>query len=364
MRKALFLLCCGALASCDSQGGVILGNLPVIEPVMPVWSAGDASFRFQAEVRTAAGGEPVPDTVAVSVVFNRALPPGQSPLPHIAAARRDPANPTRFSVDATSFGPYLDTQVVQFFWMAESTQSNGDLLRLAESPEQSFMVGCSGNVTNDQLAAEQTAVLARFGGVTTAANILAMGFVPTHGFACFRGMGVAFIRSDIAVDTVLSDDHIPQPGQPDLLFFAPNPAAPAAAVSEALVPDDPYTFIGWAYAGVVGPEPVASRFSPDNPFSLSRRPRLRCMIPYQEWMIHEAGVHTPDGGFDPEPPGTSHPFEPGISHPRLWDIHIWADTASGIPRLSILNEPTAGNPSPAAGIVAPEGSFFYPPMNP
>ena len=100
------------------------------------------------------------------------------------------------------------------------------------------------------------------------------------------------------------------------------------------------------------------------PTSLPNFPDIKGFcIPNHEWFFHEAGVHTADGGFSPGIP----PNPVGVPHARLWDVHLWLNTATGVPRFGICNnedpdgrECDGGAVTPANGFVPPVDSFFYP----
>lgn len=185
--------------------------------------------------------------------------------------------------------------------------------------------------------------------------LLGRGYLPSHQFVSFAGMGVAFAHVSALLppnlidlmDTLTPGDV---PFRPTLLFYAPRPGANQAQVTEPVLPDTPYRLIGVAFA---------RPYDPDNP------PDFGC-IPREAFFVHNAGWHMLDGGFInqavAEPvPGAVVPVRPrlglvdprrtGIWHGRLWDIHIWLRPLGETPRVSACDL-TPGN--------APPASFFTP----
>jgi hypothetical protein len=169
-------------------------------------------------------------------------------------------------------------------------------------------------------------------------------YVPSHLFQSFVGQGVAFARPFEAFTGVNFT-----PTEPLLLLYAPPAATLAAAAAEPLIPDLPYTLIGFAYA---------FHYDPSGP------PSFDCM-PREAWFVHEAGWHPASGGFFPQTftednLGDSDPdFPPLIAnpgdlrfgapwHPRLWDVHLFI-RPGGVPLLAACN--------PAAGVAPPPDAF-------
>jgi len=181
------------------------------------------------------------------------------------------------------------------------------------------------------------------------------GYVPTHSFVSFRGMGVAF-----AVSEPLRPKELIEMGEsiglpqftlkPHLLLYAPN-STNEQQITEPLFPDFPYTLIGFAFA---------SPYDPAGP------PVFGCM-PRETWFVHEAGWHLPNGGFiiqdiDESAPGNQNPRLPspifippndlrfgGIWHPRLWDVHLWINSntsTSDTPIVSMCNRTPGLSPLP------------------
>jgi hypothetical protein len=240
--------------------------------------------------------------------------------------------------------------VLRFEWLVESVSSQGQANPVARSGLKRFHVGCAD--PSQFLRADQAAVLSRFGGLSTTAQILQSGYLPSHPTVhdllpvnrVFKGMGVAFARAqDLAAAGNFEPSGLPQSGQPNLLLFLPS--ATVAGRPDLSRPDATYSLIGWAYAVNLTTAP--------GPFP----PSVGC-FPLHEWFFHEAGVHTLDGGFS-----LGVASAPGVPHERLWDLHVWARPDSGIPELAILNVTGAGGATtPSAGFEAPEGSFFHPPI--
>lgn len=212
-------------------------------------------------------------------------------------------------------------------------------------------------------------------------RLIGRGYLPSHNFVSFAGMGVAFAHtSAILPDALVTLLDALTPGEvpfrPSLLFYAPNPNATQAQVTESLIPDTPLRLIGIAFA---------------RPYVPGTPPAMGC-IPREAFFVHEAGWHMPDGGFiglavNEPAPGATDPGQPllppgdprrfGIWHGRLWDIHIWLRPIGELPRVSACNlELQAGMPPdffadgnvgtcapglpriPALGAQFPAGGFF------
>jgi hypothetical protein len=240
--------------------------------------------------------------------------------------------------------------------------------------------------TRSALAAEQAHILERFGGLTRIQDILAAGYIPTHGAASIENVGVAFTRIvDVPVLMPGAPALPPKEGEPNLLMFAPAsgatdtvtvcpvPAIPdrpcpvdlvaatrpgSPAVTDALWADEPYVLAGWGYTARIDSGAGAA-------FPLDQPPTLAFVTP-QQWFVHEAGWHNLDGTFAIDrglidPPGApSHAkdgppqLHAGAPHGRFWDVHLWVDRAAGVPVVSM------SSPTPIAGITVPPGSFAYP----
>ncbi len=248
-------------------------------------------------------------------------------------------------------------------------------------------VGCAGSrhapttqgPPQSGLQAEQRQILSRFGGLTRVQDILAAGYVPTHGATSIRDVGVAFTRIvDVPVLLPGTPALPPRLGAPNLLMFAPAagatdtvtvcpvPASPdrpcpvdlravtrpgSPTVTDALWADEPYVLVGWAYTARMDSGPGAA-FPRDQP------PTLDIIEPGQ-WFVHEAGWHNLDGTFAIDRAfvrplaGPPHPHA-GAPHGRFWDVHLWVGRSTGIPVVSM------SSPTPIDGITVPDGSFVYP----
>ena len=338
----------------------IVGNFPVIEPDIPEWTQDSPRFNFTARV-TRGNGQSIPDSLTVKLTFFRVVSGGLVPTISVVTATRSNADENRFVANVTNFAPFPNTQSIEFFWLVETTDGSGEVVKVAETNHQRFQIGCPTGPT-PQLVADQNLILTQFGGLTTIAEIASAGYVPTHNFLTFRGMGVAFARPNVLLDSV---NHTPQLGTPDLLLFSPS-ATTGQVDSVDLLADEPYSLIGWAYGAAVGQDSsnnTDARFTPGAPFTLSNRPQLGCM-PHEAWFIHEAGWHLHDGGFDvDETPGSELVGPIGsIYHRRIWDLHLWLTTTGNlqVPRLTQFNEPTPNTPVPGFGATFPAGGFFIP----
>jgi hypothetical protein len=174
-------------------------------------------------------------------------------------------------------------------------------------------------------------VLARLGRLTTLrdpadeAMLAARGYqLPAHGFTSLGGMGLAVQPADFLLNPL-------KPGNPDLLFYEPSPAA--EDVTDSTGPDFPYRLRGWGYITW---------------YDYDQHPTFLPCMARRDWFIHERGVHTLDGGMDATPPpedvhgtasGNTPPVpsatRPGVGHPRWWDIHFWV--GDRVPTVSLLN---------------------------
>jgi hypothetical protein len=158
------------------------------------------------------------------------------------------------------------------------------------------------------------------------------GWRLSHGLVVLAGAGA------VAVDNPAAKDPMPQ-----ILLYAPSPSSSPADWLDFDGPDGPYTLVGWAY------------FAPYEPGS--QPPRRPC-IAASEWLVHEAGWHTRDGGMTLTPGAAAEPprrqLEAGVHfwHPQVWDIHFWAGD-DGVPTVSFAN-PNARK----GGLELPEGTFF------
>jgi hypothetical protein len=329
-------------AACD-----FVTQFPVITSFPPTWEA-TTPTKILAATITQNNGELDP-RLRVRCEFSFERPAGTLQPPNVRSvpAQRIAGNDYNCTL---TLGPSLrNNHVLVFEWLVESVNQQGEATPVARSGVKRFHVGCPIDDPTEFLRLDQAQVVSALGALTTVAQILAAGYVPTHSTfldqfpvnRVFRGMGVAFARAqDLAATGNFVPSGPPQSGHPNLLLFLPS--ATVAGRPDLSRPDATYRLIGWAYA--------ANRVTVPGPFP----PNTGC-FPLHEWFFHEAGVHTLDGGFSL---GVS--SAPGVPHERLWDLHVWARPNS-IPELAILNVTTAGGATtPSAGFVAPVGSFFHP----
>lgn len=227
---------------------------------------------------------------------------------------------------------------------------------LGDSGVQSATLDCPSPLP--ALRAEQAAVMGAFPAPMTFAQIVAAGFVPTHGAASTRGMGVAFMRmssvgSDLAGSLESAMANLPAPtfGTPDILLFMPSGSGSAV---EDQLPEPSYTLIGWAYGQSIRirsakPLPPSGGRAALDPRPVQPRPVLPC-VPHHQWFVHASGIHHPTGAFTP---AAVPPPVPAVFHPDIWDIHFFAG-ADGTPRMAI-DDPVRSVP----GLASPRNAFYY-----
>ncbi len=361
------------LAACPPELGAVLA--PFAEPVIaadpPTFpSASQVDFTATIEVNEQAyeitrvyvtwGRHGLPDTrfLAANRGDTQVISGGLSRS--VWAASQTIAGDSTFVPSATLVG---------FRWGVDYKLRGGQDSATVETTPRTVRVGCPDGATAATLAADQAAVTAGFGGITNPhVNPL---LTPTHGFVSFAGVGVAFLVNGAPSPPVL--------GSPTLLLFAPTVGSNPSGITEPVIPDPPYTLIGWAYAPAYAP---------------GSEPVLGC-LPREAWFIHEAGYHPPNGGFTPTPPGEPAPgaapgaappwivcapsapppggcppfvgclptcSAPGIPHGRFWDIHLFA-TPSGTAAIGVVDGTGNAGINPAggpAGAGFPPGSFFFP----
>jgi hypothetical protein len=322
------------------------------DPEDPGWREADNPKTLAAKVSNLDESEF--EILEVFVTWSR-LPfdPRNETNVHRVSATREAPGSKRWIATFPATEQLPDTQEINYNWHLNYRNRQTNALQSIISFVRTFQIGCSGNNWEKVLLADQQTVVATFGGLTTPEQIAGAGYVPSHGYKCFKGMGVAFVLPDVRT---LTGGHSPQLGRPDLLFFSPNPGASEEDAKEPLFPDPPYTLIGWAYA---------FEFNP------AVHPRWQCM-PFDSWFVHEAGWHLPNGGFIPTPPSESTPGSQvatpplgqlppigGVWHPRLWDLHIWRN-GNQVPALDIFSH----TGEPAVGDGFPAGSFFRLPLSP
>lgn len=348
-RMLVVGLACLSLSSCD-----LVGSFPVIGANPVPFGSRTVGKVLTASI-TQRGVRMTDPALAVSCALSlRVTPSSATPITTVAAVQGAGTSwscPLPAAFDALIH----PNQVLQLQWLVMSGTTT-----VADSGVIESMIDCPNPVPT--LMAEQGAVLGAFPAPMTFNQIIAAGFVPTHGATSFSGMGVAFIRassagSDLAssAESAMANLGTPTFGTPDLLLFVPT--GTGAAVTDPLGPDNPYRLIGWAYAQTVrirSAKPIAPSGAPaaGDARPLQPRPVLPC-VAHHEWFQHASGFHENNGGFTP----AATPFRiglPTVFHPDIWDIHFFVG-AGGLPRLGILN------PSPPAipGIGAPANSFYY-----
>lgn len=337
-------------------------------PADPGWSEGTTTLTLTAEVNNPDPSKYSVD--AVTLVISRlgpvAIPDDLHGALNFQASRSDNTEPEQWTATMPADFLVHNSEMVWYQWKFSYTDlSNPRPNTGGISFPQVFQVGCQGiDSVGTLLRKDEAMVFAKYSYITRVDQMTAAGYGnPTHGFVCLKRMGVAFASGD--------PHNIPgpQPGAPAMLIFAPNPATHGGALEDA-IPDEPYTLIGYVYGKV--------------PYdSLHKPTELGCMIPWQDWFIHEAGWHPSDGGFIPTPPSCYHfypvggnplnPPRPGYDHcpppsspiinpvlpqwhGRVWDIHIWHNPSGGEPGLGIFD---FFNRIPE-GKTIPNGSFFYP----
>ena len=232
------------------------------------------------------------------------------------------------------------------------------------------LAGCNGGIQCGpvlaalQLQTTANDLAARY---PTMGRAVTDGFLPSHAYVSFAGMGVTMFQpADLADGVFNTTNRTPDLLEPNLLFYSPGPAPgpnPNPLVAGGftdLYPDAPYTLIGWGYA---------------QSFAPGQRPVLGCIDP-AAWFVHEAGWHLSNGGYTATPPPGETPATLGtmtinappglppvtinpptlglIWHPRFWDLHVWINGAN-VPALGIFNNGAGG---PAAGAALPGNAFF------
>jgi hypothetical protein len=262
--------------------------------------------------------------------------------PHVFTVQPPAAQAGRVSITLPSTLQFAPGQLVTAKWFVDYMVRNGGTDTATVSATVSARQDCTSRQVRTFLTSLQAGVVNPVNFPQTLANpadlarLLSLGFTPSHGFRSFRGQGVAFA----AVVPVLTGINLSPPTTPQLLFYAPPATAPATAVEEPVVPDFPYSLIGFAFA---------SQYDPSGP------PTFGCM-PREAWFVHEAGWHPADGGFipqevtestfgDADPALPPYPRVDAVWHGRMWDVHLFIRPTEQ-PVLSACN-PAAGAPLPA-----------------
>jgi hypothetical protein len=353
-----------ALPACD-----IVKQLPVITADVPQFSTGGPAMALTASITQDNG--PIDDALVVRCTVSRRLTPTRSGPVITLPAQRGPGNRWRCPLTRPVEQQLRRSHQIDYQWLVFSRDGAGQLLKVAETELQTELLDCR---TDPQAALlpVMANMLTRFPGDVTVQQIVAAGFLPSHGFASLRGLGVAFVKaSDGASAIDLADAAPVNINEPNLLLFRANPAANTATISDPLLPDEPYRLIGFAYAQAISgrsalPLPPDGRPLTDRP--QQPRPAVAC-IPHHEWMIHAAGFHMPDGSFRTGQPPQSPlpgviPELPkavlGLRHNALWDLHVFIGT--GRPVIAITDTRRVdGNRVPfPGGLPSPADAFFYP----
>ncbi len=249
-----------------------------LDPEDPQWREG-----AEAKVLRVTARNPNEDTLTVRVEFHRPVL-GEAPGARGEGAATDLGDGMYGYTLTAEDRPdtYLRGQLVRYRWIAQARDKEGDPRPGAETLWRSFRVGCSTQQIQGMLEADQERNVEAFDGLD-AVRLGTLGYVPTHGAAVLKGLGVTYYKP------------VSQFGEPHLLFFVPN-----GVLGQRLA--------GWGYA---------------YPFDPLRWPRKACH-PFEGWFVHEAGWHAPNGDFFPTPPGTVIlPPSGSVWHGRIWDMHVW-----------------------------------------
>lgn len=367
-KAGLCVLAGLALASCD-----LFASLPVISAAPPAFDFDNPVKILNADI-TQRGARLAEPALAVSCEVSLRLGPGRSTPVTSVPAVQTAGNRWLCRLPDAFSRTVRRSQVLQFQWLVKSGTTN-----VADTGVIEELLDCDDPA--GRMRAEQAAVVGLFADPDniTAAQLMGMGFLPTHGATSYDGMGVAFIRvadfvgdiQNVAQRTTAARGQLanlrgPALGTPDLLLMLPTGAG--AAIEDVRGFDNPYQLIGWAYAKSIGPaeaQPLPPTGAPaggdTNP--VLRRPALRC-VPHHEWFLHTAGFHRSDGTFSPRSsPLAASPEDvaarvaapPPIFHPHLWDVHLFR-SEDGIAKFGIV-DPTPGAPG---GIASPPNAFYYP----
>lgn len=346
----------GLVISTVISGCELITVLPVIQEQPVGFTSSSDDMRLVATIQQR--GQPISDALRVRCVVSLELTPTvRSPDVTVAGQRM------AGSVWNCPFPDSLRNQVranqsIVFRWRVLSRDSQGDDLVVAETADRRFLLDCPGGQAAAMIA-ENIAVTNRYAGLSTAAEIAAAGFLPSHNFASTRGLGVAFVRASDAPSAVsLASAGPPILGAPNLLIFMPQPGRNVTDV----LPDDPYTLTGWAYAQPLRgdralPRPPSGARDAGDSRPEQPRPTLNC-VPHHEWMLHAEGIHLVDGGFHTGltqtlPGGFIVPVL-GLPHTALWDLHVWRAPTGSQAVISLFA------PVDTPGVSAPADAFFYP----
>jgi hypothetical protein len=361
----LSVLLASLLAGCD-----IVENLPVVTPGPVTIAPGNVTNVLTATITR--NGARLPASLIAACEIDEQITPTRF---------RALASITAIQGPGTSFSCLIPNMVsrritsahnIRTRWQVFSPRQGQPPLKIAETPHVETQLGCDAAARTVALNAMRDAAFRALPLTSlppTAAGLPQWTFeditrniyAATHGPVQFEGMGVAFIRKPAAgVGAVASatgmNFGLPNPtGAPDLLLFLPRPGANVTD----LIPDDPYTLVGWAFAqtitGARTPLPPTGAPAATDPASgQQRRPILTC-VRHHEWMIHAKGVHRLDGRFSV---GAGSAF--GIEHNALWDVHFFlspAGSPAGVTEVAITRSRggliTGGVPFDA-------NAFFHP----
>jgi hypothetical protein len=376
-RAAALSAACLTLNSCDL--GQIVARLPVIAPNALTLVPGTGVSSSSARI-TQAGG---PLDPALLVTCTLELQQGRRPTDITVLAS---FSATPFSDDrsrwlctvptgqSASIRPNMRGRMI---WQVFSPSGSGDPTLLGEAQGPFTLSGCSNRpaALAAMIAAGRAALPPKITLVPpgsppgtpapaptyTVEEIIASGYIPTHGASSFSGMGVAFVRAGGAGAQVVSNItgmafDTPMVSRPDLLMF--RPSGSATNITDGTF-DPPYTLIGVAYAQSIpnaNAEPLPPTGAPasDDTRSHMPRPSLAC-IAHDEWFIHARGIHRHDGGFRVTSDAFVNPFE-GIGHNAMWDVHIFI-SANGTPQVARLVSDVG---IPVGGLPFDGSAFFFP----
>lgn len=347
-RAAVALVLTGSLVACEDPP-------PRITDTTTPWTNLAVARQFSVELDVPENKFTV---LNLSVRFTRHFWPGE-------VAANTAVIATAGNTGAFTFAPpfantFPTSHTVFYRWVAtlQGTSSGATPFTLM-TPLTRFVVGCTQADTDAQLTAAMAAHSVNF--ATTTPHLQAtrrqIGYRgEPHERAVVTGNGYTLSRTvaEVATDTVvpggtggLTDP--PVLAEPTLLFYAPRQRAVGeplpdyiADMADPASDNDPYTFIGVAYA---------RQYDPAN------RPLLGC-VPSDAWFVHEAGYHLNDGrmrfaNIADNQTGTANTLLPTrappagwtVWHPRLWDLHVWLDPAGGPPILSIFEPNTETTPN-------------------
>jgi len=288
LGPALLLL----LAACPGA------QFPQIEAETPQWQEDErGSFVQIVKVLRAKVTNLAPvATIKVVVRFSRhQWLPGAANAFSGDASREGPGSDF-FAFSLPEPSDFRNSQLVFFEWFVVDRQPDGSETILAETPVQSFRVGCAGTASEVMMKGDQDAVVGAFDNPR---HFPPPGYLLPHRHVSFKGVGVSAARF-VTIDPF----HQPELGKPDLLSYAPgNP--------------EPSHLVGWTYVA---------------PYDPNKRPTFHC-FPYEAWFFHPGGWHTSDGLFveqpnplipAPRPRTRLGPHAPPpLWHGPMWVAQLW-----------------------------------------